>query len=45
MRSRWCAVALALCAGESFEALKRCLDDLVACSLGAPLACVIDGMT
>jgi putative transposase len=36
-------VALELCGGESFEAWKGCLDDLVARSLGAPVVCVIDG--
>lgn len=36
-------VALDLCGGESFEAWKGCLDDLVARSLGAPVVCVIDG--
>jgi putative transposase len=36
-------VALELCGGESFEAWKGCLDDLVARGLGAPVVCVIDG--
>jgi transposase-like protein len=37
-------LALELCGGgESFEAWKGCLDDLVARGLGAPLICVIDG--
>jgi putative transposase len=36
-------VTLELCGGESFEAWKGCLDDLVARNLGAPLVCVIDG--
>lgn len=36
-------VALDLCGGESFEAWKDCLDDLVARGLGAPVVCVIDG--
>jgi len=36
-------VALDLCGGESFEAWKGCLDDLVARGLGAPVVCVIDG--
>src|SRR5436309_6834071 len=36
-------VALDLCGGESFEAGKGCLDDLVARGLGAPAVCVIDG--
>jgi putative transposase len=36
-------VALELCGGESFEAWKGCLDDLVARDLGAPVVCVIDG--
>jgi putative transposase len=36
-------VALELCGGESFEAWKGCLDDLVAHGLGAPVVCVIDG--
>jgi transposase-like protein len=36
-------VALDLCGGESFDAWKGCLDDLVARGLGAPVACVIDG--
>jgi putative transposase len=36
-------VALELCGGESFEAWKGCLDDLVARGLGAPVVCVVDG--
>ncbi|MGH7332537.1 MAG: IS256 family transposase [Candidatus Rokuibacteriota bacterium] len=36
-------VALDLCSGESFEAWKGCLDDLVARGLKAPLLCIIDG--
>ena len=36
-------LALELCGGESFEAWKGCLDDLVARGLGAPVVCVIDG--
>jgi transposase-like protein len=36
-------VALDLCGGESFEAWKGCLDDLVARGLGGPVVCVIDG--
>jgi putative transposase len=36
-------VALELCGGESFDAWKGCLDDLVARGLGPPLVCVIDG--
>ncbi len=36
-------VALDLCGGESFDAWKGCLDDLVARGLGAPVVCVIDG--
>lgn len=36
-------VALELCGGESFDAWKGCLDDLVARGLGAPVVCVIDG--
>jgi transposase-like protein len=34
---------LELCGGESFDAWKGCLDDLVAQGLGAPVVCVIDG--
>jgi putative transposase len=36
-------VALDLCGGESFEAWKGCVDDLLARGLGAPVVCVIDG--
>jgi transposase-like protein len=36
-------LALDLCSGESFEAWKGCLDDLVARGLKAPLLCIIDG--
>jgi putative transposase len=36
-------VALELCGGESFEAWKGCLDDLVTRGLGVPVVCVIDG--
>jgi len=36
-------VALDLCSGESYEAWKGCLDDLVARGLKAPLLCIIDG--
>jgi transposase-like protein len=36
-------VTLDLCSGESFEAWKGCLDDLVARGLKAPLLCIIDG--
>jgi putative transposase len=36
-------VALDLCGGESFEAWKGCLDDLVTRGLGAPVVCVTDG--
>jgi putative transposase len=36
-------VTLELCGGESFEAWKGCLDDLVARGLGAPVVCMIDG--
>jgi putative transposase len=36
-------LALELCGGESFEALKGCLDDLAARGLRAPVLCVIDG--
>ncbi len=36
-------VALELCGGESFEAWKGCLDDLVNRGLPAPLLCIIDG--
>jgi putative transposase len=36
-------VALDLCGGESFDAWKGCLDDLVAWGLGVPVVCVIDG--
>jgi putative transposase len=36
-------VALDLCGGESFEAWKGVLDDLVARGLAAPLVCIIDG--
>jgi putative transposase len=36
-------VALDLCGGESYDAWKGCLDDLVARRLGAPVVCVIDG--
>jgi transposase-like protein len=34
---------LELCGGESFDAWKGCLDDLVTRGLGAPVVCVIDG--
>src|SRR5881628_2474378 len=36
-------LALELCGGESFEAWKGCLDDLVARGLRAPVLAVIDG--
>jgi putative transposase len=36
-------LALDLCNGESFEAWKGCLDDLVSRGLKAPLLCIIDG--
>ncbi len=36
-------LSLELCGGESFEAWKGCLDDLVARGLHAPLLCIIDG--
>ncbi len=36
-------VTLDLCSGESYEAWKGCLDDLVARGLRAPLLCIIDG--
>jgi transposase-like protein len=36
-------VALECCSGESFEAWKGLVDDLVARGLAAPVACVIDG--
>jgi putative transposase len=36
-------LALDLCSGESFEAWKGYLDDLVARGLKAPLLCIIDG--
>jgi putative transposase len=36
-------MALELCGGESFDAWKGCLDDLVARGLGDPAVCVIDG--
>lgn len=36
-------VALDFCGGESFDAWKGCLDDLVTRGLGAPVVCVIDG--
>lgn len=36
-------LALELCGGESFEAWKGCLEDLVARGLPAPLLCIIDG--
>ena len=38
-------LALELCGGESFEAWKGCLDDLVARGLRAPLLAIIDGNT
>jgi putative transposase len=38
-------LALELCGGESFEAWKGCLDDLVARGLRAPLLAIIDGHT
>jgi transposase-like protein len=36
-------LALDLCSGESFEAWKGLVDDLVARGLAAPVVCVIDG--
>ena len=36
-------VTLELCGGESFEAWKGCLDDLVTRGLPAPALCIIDG--
>src|SRR5437016_9501098 len=36
-------LALELCGGESFEAWKGCLDDLVARGLLPPVLCLIDG--
>jgi hypothetical protein len=36
-------LALELCGGESFEARRGCLDDLVAWGLRAPMLCIIDG--
>ncbi len=36
-------LALDLCGGESFEAWKGCLDDLVARGLRAPVLAIIDG--
>jgi putative transposase len=36
-------LTLDLCSGESFEAWKGCLEDLVARGLKAPLLCIIDG--
>jgi putative transposase len=36
-------LTLDLCSGESFEAWKGCLDDVVARGLKAPLLCIIDG--
>lgn len=36
-------LALELCGGESAEAWKGCLDDLVTRGLGTPVVCVIDG--
>ncbi len=36
-------LALDLCSGESFDAWKGCLDDLVARGLKAPLLCIVDG--
>src|SRR5689334_21470527 len=36
-------LALELCGGESFEAWKGCLDDLVARGLLPPVLCIIDG--
>jgi putative transposase len=36
-------LALDLCSGESFEAWKGCVDDLVARGLKAPLLCIVDG--
>jgi putative transposase len=36
-------LALELCGGESFDAWKGCLDDLVARGLKAPLLCIVDG--
>src|SRR5437016_5063519 len=36
-------LALELCGGESFEAWKGCLDDLVARGLRAPVLAIIDG--
>jgi putative transposase len=36
-------VVLELCGGESFEAWKGCLDDLVTRGLPAPALCIIDG--
>ena len=36
-------MALELCGGETFEAWKGCLDDLVSRGLPAPVLCIIDG--
>lgn len=36
-------MALEICGGESFDAWKGCLDDLVARGIEAPVVCVIDG--
>jgi transposase-like protein len=36
-------LALELCSGESFDAWKGCLDDVVSRGLGTPVVCVIDG--
>jgi putative transposase len=36
-------LTLELCGGESFEAWKGCLDDLVSRGLPAPVLCIIDG--
>lgn len=36
-------LALELCGGESFEAWKGCVDDLVGRGLPAPILCIIDG--
>jgi transposase-like protein len=36
-------LTLELCSGESFDAWKGCLDDLVTRGLRAPLLCILDG--